>query len=123
MRQETKVRGPAYGAYVDVDVDRYLGGCSRRSRCRGGSTCSRVHARRHPVLAAGYDSELWFTLGAAAGVKGYLAPHIGVRFEAAAITRLSSSAEWASAAATAASSATRAPVRSRRPGGGMFIAF
>ena len=31
---------------------------------------------------AGYESELWFTLGVAAGVKTYVAKNIGFRFEA-----------------------------------------
>jgi hypothetical protein len=30
----------------------------------------------------GYGSELWFTLGVAAGVKTYVARHLGFRFEA-----------------------------------------
>lgn len=83
MRQETKVRGPAYGAYVDVNVDRYLGGVqSQEPLSRRFDVFGEVMLGATRYTPRGYESELWFTLGAAAGVKGYLAPHIGVRLEA-----------------------------------------
>lgn len=83
MRQQTKVRGPAYGTYVDVNVDRYLGGVqSQEPLSRRFDVFGEVMLGATRYSPAGYDGEIWFTLGAAAGVKGYLAPHIGVRLEA-----------------------------------------
>jgi hypothetical protein len=83
MRQETKVRGPAHGTCVDVNVDRYLGGVqSQEPLSRRFDVFGEFMLGATRYSPAGYDSELWFTLGAAAGVKGYLAPHFGVRFEA-----------------------------------------
>lgn len=83
MRQESKVRGPATGSYVGVDVDRCMVGVLSQERL----------SRRFDVFGAfllgatrfkpaGYESELWFTLGVAAGVKTFVAGNLGVRFEA-----------------------------------------
>ena len=83
MREESKVRGPARGTYVSVHVDRYLGGVqSQEPLSRRFDVFGEFMLGATRYSPAGFDSELWFTLGAAAGVKGYLAPHIGVRFEA-----------------------------------------
>jgi hypothetical protein len=83
MREESKVRGPAGGTYVRVNVDRYLGGVqSQEPLSRRFDVFGEFMLGATRYAPAGYDSELWFTLGAAAGVKGYLAPHIGVRLEA-----------------------------------------
>ena len=83
MREKSKVPGPVYGTYVDVDVDRYMGGVLSHDRL----------SPRFDILGefmlgatryrpAGYESELWFTLGIAAGVKTYVTRNIGFRFEA-----------------------------------------
>jgi hypothetical protein len=83
MRQESKVRGPASGSYVDVNVDRYMLGVLSNERLSGRFDIFgefMLGATRY--LPRGYESELWFTLGVAAGVKTYVARHIGFRFEA-----------------------------------------
>jgi hypothetical protein len=83
MRQESKVRGPASGSYVDVNVDRYMLGVLSNERLSGRFDVFgefMLGATRY--LPRGYESELWFTLGVAAGVKTYVARHIGFRFEA-----------------------------------------
>jgi hypothetical protein len=83
MRQESKVRGPADGTYVDVDVDRYMAGVQQQERLSGRFDIFgefMIGATRY--LPAGYESELWFTLGVAAGVKTYVARNVGFRFEA-----------------------------------------
>jgi hypothetical protein len=83
MRQESKVRGPLTGTYVGVDVDRYLVGVLSQERLS-----PRFDIFGEFVLGAtrfepaGYESELWFTLGVAAGVKTFVARNIGFRFEA-----------------------------------------
>jgi hypothetical protein len=83
MRQESKVRGPAHGMYVDVNVDRYMGGIQQQEQISG-----RFDVFGEFLLGAtryvpeGYESELWFTLGVAAGVKTYVARNLGFRFEA-----------------------------------------
>ena len=83
MRQESKVRGPVNGTYVDVNVDRYMGGVQQQERLSG-----RFDIFGEFLLGAtryqpeGYESELWFTLGVAAGVKTYVVRNVGFRFEA-----------------------------------------
>ena len=83
MREESKVPGSVYGTYVDVDVDRYMGGVLSQERLSprfdifGEFT---LGATRYKP--AGYESELWFTLGVAAGVKTYVGRNVGFRFEA-----------------------------------------
>jgi hypothetical protein len=83
MREESKVSGPVYGSYVDVDVDRYMGGIlshdrlSARFDILGGIMLGATRYR-----PAGYEGEWWFTLGVAAGVKTYVTRRIGFRFEA-----------------------------------------
>jgi hypothetical protein len=83
MRQESKVRGPAPGACVDVNVDRYMLGIQEQERLSGNFDIFgefMLGATRY--APAGYESELWFTLGASAGVKTYVTRNIGFRFEA-----------------------------------------
>ena len=83
MRQESKVRGPASGNFVDVDVDRYMIGVQQQEQLSGHFDIFgefMLGATRY--LPRGYESELWFTLGVAAGVKTYVARNIGFRFEA-----------------------------------------
>ena len=83
MRQESKVRGPAYGTRVDVNVDRYMLGVQQQERLSAHFDVVgefMIGATRY--LPRGYDSELWFTLGVAAGVKAYVARNLGFRFEA-----------------------------------------
>jgi hypothetical protein len=83
MRQESKVRGPVHGTHVEVDVDRYMLGVQQQEPLSGRFDVFgefMIGATRY--LPRGYDSELWFTLGAAAGVKTLLARHLGFRFEA-----------------------------------------
>ena len=82
MRQASKVRGPAYGTHVDVNVDRYMLGVQEQERLSGSFDIFgefMLGATRY--APAGYESELWFTLGVAAGVKTYVARNIGFRFE------------------------------------------
>ena len=70
MRQESKVRGPAPGTCVDVNVDRYMLGIQEQERLSGNFDIFgefMLGATRY--APAGYERELWFTLGAAAGVK------------------------------------------------------
>ena len=83
MRQESKVRGPVSGTHVDVNVDRYMLGVQQQERLSGRFDVFgefMVGATRY--LPRGYESELWFTLGVAAGVKTSVARHVGFRFEA-----------------------------------------
>lgn len=83
MREESKVPGPAHGTYVDVDVDRYMGGILSQERLSQRFDIFgefMLGATRY--VPAGYESELWFTLGAAAGVKTYVTRNVGFRFEA-----------------------------------------
>ena len=83
MRQESRVRGPVSGTHVDVNVDRYMLGVQQQERLSGRFDVFgefMVGATRY--LPRGYDSELWFTLGVAAGVKTSVARHVGFRFEA-----------------------------------------
>jgi hypothetical protein len=83
MREESKVRGPASGTSVDVNVDRYMLGVLSHEALSGRFDVFgefMLGATRY--LPRGYESELWFTLGAAAGVKTYVARNIGFRFEA-----------------------------------------
>ena len=82
-REESKVRGPASGTYVDVNVDRYMLGVQSQEPLSGSFDIFgefMLGATRY--APAGYESELWFTLGAAAGVKTYVTRNIGFRFEA-----------------------------------------
>jgi hypothetical protein len=82
-RQESKVRGPASGTCVDVNVDRYMLGVQEQERLSERFDIFgefMLGATRY--APAGYQSELWFTLGAAAGVKTYVTRNIGFRFEA-----------------------------------------
>jgi hypothetical protein len=82
-REESKVRGPASGAFVDVRVDRYMLGVLSQERLSSSFDVFgefMLGATRY--APAGYESELWFTLGAAAGVKTYVTRNIGFRFEA-----------------------------------------
>ena len=83
MRQESKVRGPAPGTCVDVNVDRYMLGVQEQERLSGHFDIFgefMLGATRY--APAGYESELWFTLGASAGGKTYVTRNIGFRFEA-----------------------------------------
>jgi hypothetical protein len=83
MRQESKVRGPTTGSYVDVDVDRYMVGVLSQDRLSPHFDIFgefMLGATRY--VPRGFESELWFTLGAAAGVKTYVTGNIGFRFEA-----------------------------------------
>jgi hypothetical protein len=83
MRQESKVRGPAPGTCVDVNVDRYMLGIQEQERLSGNFDIFgefMLGATRY--APAGYERELWFTLGAAAGVKTYVTKNVGFRFEA-----------------------------------------
>jgi len=83
MREESKVRGPASGTYVDVNVDRYMVGVQQQEPLSARFDIFgefMIGATRY--LPAGYESELWFTLGVAAGVKTYVARNVGFRFEA-----------------------------------------
>jgi hypothetical protein len=83
MRQESKVRGPAPGTCVDVNVDRYMLGVQEQERLSGHFDIFgefMLGATRY--APAGYETELWFTLGASAGVKTYVTGNIGFRFEA-----------------------------------------
>jgi len=83
MRQESRVRGPVHGTHVDVNVDRYMLGVQQQERLSGHFDVFgefMMGATRY--LPRGYDSELWFTLGVAAGVKTSVARHVGFRFEA-----------------------------------------
>jgi hypothetical protein len=83
MREATKVRGPARGTFVEVNVDRYLGGVqSQEPLSRRFDVFGEVMLGATRYAPAGYESELWFTLGVAAGVKGRIAPHLGIRLEA-----------------------------------------
>jgi len=83
MREESRVRGPVNGSHVDVNVDRYLLGVQQQE-----TLSARVDVFGEFMIGAtrylprGYDSELWFTLGVAAGVKASVASHVGFRFEA-----------------------------------------
>ena len=73
MRQESKVRGPASGTCVDVNVDRYMLGVQEQERLSERFDIFgefMLGATRY--APAGYESELWFTLGASAGVKTYV---------------------------------------------------
>jgi hypothetical protein len=82
-RQESKVRGPASGTHVDVNVDRYMLGVLSQERLSprfdvfGEFMLGATH-----YAPAGYESELWFTLGVAAGVKTFVTRNLGFRFEA-----------------------------------------
>jgi len=83
MREESNVRGPRSGTHVDVNVDRYMLGILSHEPLSGRFDIFgefMLGATRY--LPRGYESELWFTLGVAAGVKTYVARHIGFRFEA-----------------------------------------
>ena len=83
MREESNVRGPRSGTHVDVNVDRYMLGVLSQEILSGRFDVFgefMLGATRY--LPRGYESELWFTLGVAAGVKTYVARHIGFRFEA-----------------------------------------
>jgi hypothetical protein len=83
MRQESKVPGPVYGTYVDVDVERYMGGIlSHEPLSARWDVFGEFMLGATRYKPAGYESELWFTLGVAAGVKTYVAKNIGFRFEA-----------------------------------------
>lgn len=83
MRQETTVRGPGQGTFVNVNVDRYLGGVqSQEPLSRRFDVFGEFMLGATRYAPAGYESELWFTLGVAAGVKGRIAPHLGIRLEA-----------------------------------------
>ena len=85
MRQESKVRGPAHGTSVVVNVDRYMGGIQQQERLSGRFDIFgefMLGATRY--VPEGYDSELWFTLGVGAGVKTYISRNLGFRFEARA---------------------------------------
>jgi hypothetical protein len=83
MREESKVPGPSSGTHVGVNVDRYMVGVQEQERLSGSFDIFgefMLGATRY--LPAGYESELWFTLGVAAGVKTYVARNVGFRFEA-----------------------------------------
>jgi len=83
MRQVSEVRGPTSGTYVDVNVDRYMVGILSQERLSSSFDIFgefMLGATRY--LPRGYESELWFTLGVAAGVKTFVTRNLGFRFEA-----------------------------------------
>jgi len=83
MRQETKVPGPAYGTYIDVNVDRFMGAIlSHEPLSPRWDVFGEFMLGATRYSPRGFESELWFTLGAAAGVKTYVTRNIGFRFEA-----------------------------------------
>jgi hypothetical protein len=83
MRQETNVPGPAYGTYIDVNVDRYMGAIlSHEPLSPRWDVFGEFMLGATRYAPRGFASELWFTLGAAAGVKTYVTRNIGFRFEA-----------------------------------------
>jgi hypothetical protein len=83
MRQESQVRGAAPGTRVHVNVDRYMGGVRQQERLTGRlDIFGEFMLGATRFAPAGFDSETWFTLGAGAGVKTYVARHLGFRFEA-----------------------------------------
>jgi hypothetical protein len=83
MREESKVRGPVYGAYVDVNIDRYMAGFQEQEPLSNRfDVFGELMLGATRYKPAGFESELWFTLGVAAGVKTYVARHLGFRFEA-----------------------------------------
>ena len=83
MRQESKVRGPASGTYVDVDVDRYMVGILSQERLSSSfDVFGEFMLGATRFKPAGYESEVWFTLGVSAGVKTFVARNVGFRFEA-----------------------------------------
>jgi hypothetical protein len=83
MRQESKVRGPVTGTYVGVKVDRYMLGVLSQERLSPRfDIFGEVMLGATRFMPAGYESELWFSLGVAAGVKTYVTRNIGFRFEA-----------------------------------------
>jgi hypothetical protein len=82
MRQESKVRGPMSGRYVDVNVGRYLAGVlSHEPLSSSFDVFGEFMLGATRFMPDGYESELWFTLGVAAGVKTYVTRNIGFRFE------------------------------------------
>jgi hypothetical protein len=82
MREESQVRGPVSGTYVDVDVERYMVGVLSQERLSPSfDIFGEFMLGATRFMPAGYESELWFTLGVAAGVKTYATRHIGFRFE------------------------------------------
>jgi len=83
MRQESKVPGPVNGTYVDVNVDRYMGAIlSHEPLSPRWDIFGEFMLGATRYLPRGYESEWWFTLGVAAGVKTYVARNVGFRFEA-----------------------------------------
>jgi hypothetical protein len=83
MRQKTKVPGPAYGTYIDVNVDRYMGAIlSHDPLSARWDVFGEFMLGATRYVPRGFESELWFTLGAAVGVKTYVTRNIGFRFEA-----------------------------------------
>jgi len=82
MREESKVRGPVSGTYVDVNVDRYMAGVlSHEPLSPRFDVFGEFMLGATRYSPAGYESELWFSLGVAAGVKTYVTRNIGFRFE------------------------------------------
>ena len=82
MREESKVPGPARGKYVDVNVDRFMAGLqSQEPISRRFDVFGEVMLGATRYQPRGYESELWFTLGVAAGVKGFVTRNLGFRFE------------------------------------------
>ena len=83
MRQESKVPGPVNGTYIDVNVDRYMGAIlSHEPLSPRWDIFGEFMLGATRYLPRGYESEWWFTLGVAAGVKTYVARNVGFRFEA-----------------------------------------
>jgi hypothetical protein len=82
MRQQSQVRGPEPGTYVRVNVDRFLAGVQEQEPLSASTDIfGEIMAGATRYAPAGYESELWFTLGIAAGVKIHAARHIGFRLE------------------------------------------
>lgn len=83
MRQESGVHGAAHGTHLDVDVDRYMAGIQQQERLSPGfDIFGEFMLGATRFAPEGFDSELWFTLGAGAGVKTLVTPNVGFRFEA-----------------------------------------
>jgi hypothetical protein len=83
MRQESQVPGTAQGRHVHVNVDRYMGGVQQQERLSGRfDIFGEFMLGATRFVPEGFESELWFTLGAGAGVKTYVGRHVGFRFEA-----------------------------------------
>jgi hypothetical protein len=82
MRQESQARGLAPGTRVHVHVERYMAGVQQEDRAGRWLIFGEFMLGATRFVPAGVESELWFTLGAGAGVKTFVAQHLGFRLEA-----------------------------------------